>query len=277
MGADLPVVLAQCRYGPLFVLTTDRYIGTSLLRFGAWSDGEMELLLALLRPGDVVVEVGANVGSHTVPLAKHVGGTGRVIAFEPQRALFRVLRGSIGVNNLAGTVELHQEAVGEEMGALHVPVFDYAVVDNFGGFSNSLLEFTRSSAKVVAHDTIAMRTIDSLALPACTLIKADVEGMETAVVAGAFETIERCRPLLYLEAHRGKSRALLLSLDALGYRLWRHSPPILAGRAPEADEKAWRGVVSDNILAAPAARPIPAEVAGRCALTPISDPYRDMP
>jgi len=188
------------------------------------------------------------------------------------------LRGSIAANSLGSIVDLRREAVGEETGVLHVPVFDYDVVDNFGGFSESLLEFTRSEGKIVAHDVVPMRTVDSLSLPSCALVKADVEGMEMAVIGGAFETIGRCRPALYLEAHRGKARALLLSLDSLGYRLWRHFPPIYAPQeSTDAVENPWPGVVSDNILALPAGRSLSSDVIAGFRLNPITDPYRDLP
>ncbi len=225
---ELPVVLRGCRHGPMFVLTTDRYVGGSLTALGEYSEGEIQLLCDLLMPGDTVVEAGSHIGAHTVPLARKVGGAGRLIAFEPQRALYRVLRANIALNNLGRIVDLRLAAVDEVARTLHAPVFDYSVVDSFGGFPDTMVAFTDSPNKAIGHEPVPTMTIDELRLSSCSLLKADVEGMELAVIGGAMETIERCRPTLYLEAHPGKTRALFVSIDAMGYRLWRHTPPMFS-------------------------------------------------
>ena len=77
------------KYGKIIYNTRDRYIGRSLAAYGEYSQGEAELYKQLLRSGDTVIEVGANMGSLTVPLARFVGEAGRVIAFEPQRLIFK--------------------------------------------------------------------------------------------------------------------------------------------------------------------------------------------
>src|SRR5262249_49779677 len=65
-----------------------------------------------------------------------------------------------------------------------------------------------------------------LGLAACRLIKIDVEGMEREVLAGAAETIRRCRPFLYVEdERRDRSEALGAFLHELGYVLHLHQPP----------------------------------------------------
>lgn len=70
-----PVRLKACRYGPLLYWITDTYIGQSLDMYGEFSEGETALLRQIIRPGATVVEVGANIGAHTVCLAKAVGNT----------------------------------------------------------------------------------------------------------------------------------------------------------------------------------------------------------
>ena len=54
--------------------------------YGEWAEGELNLFLQIVRPGDIVLDVGANIGAFTVPLAKRVGMSGRIYAFEPQSA-----------------------------------------------------------------------------------------------------------------------------------------------------------------------------------------------
>lgn len=71
------------------------FVGRSLALYGEYREGEVELFQQILRPGDIAVEVGANIGAHTVPMAKSVGDSGRIISFEPQNEVFQALNGNI--------------------------------------------------------------------------------------------------------------------------------------------------------------------------------------
>ena len=208
-------VLVNAKHGRMLVNRHDVYIGRSLIELGEFSEGEVDLFEQVLPPGSVVVEAGANIGAHTVPLAKRVGSSGRVYAFEPQRVIFQLLCANLALNSLTNVVAFWS-AVGDEQGELLVPEIDYSRPNNFGGLG---LEGRMSGEKV------PLRSIDSLGLAQLNLLKADVEGMEHAVLAGARQTIERCRPLLYVENDReDKSAPLLALIKQLGYRAFAHTP-----------------------------------------------------
>ncbi|MFP3594979.1 hypothetical protein SB689_23840, partial [Chryseobacterium sp. SIMBA_038] len=81
-------VTQQCRYGTMIFNRNDDTIGQSLIKYGEWSEAETFLFSQIVRQGDTVVEVGANIGSHTVMLSQAVGDSGVVFAFEPQRHVF---------------------------------------------------------------------------------------------------------------------------------------------------------------------------------------------
>jgi hypothetical protein len=73
--------------------------------------------------------------------------------------------------------------------------------------------------------------LDSLDLPACHFVKADVEGMELSVLRGAEQTLRRHRPLLYVENDRqASSPALIEYLQSLEYDLYWHLPPLFNPR-----------------------------------------------
>jgi FkbM family methyltransferase len=212
-----PFRLKKCRYGPMIYPTKDRYIGQSLDLYGEFSHGEMELLGQVLHPGQVVLDIGANIGTHTVFFARTVGPVGIVHAFEPQRVLFQILCGNVALGALTN-VHARQAALGRQSGTIQVPTPNYASAGNLGGVS--LEGHARG-------EEVPLLTVDRLGLAACHLIKIDVEGMEGEVLAGAEQTLRRLRPVLYLENDReAKSPALIAQLFALDYRLYWHLPPL---------------------------------------------------
>src|SRR5690606_28828206 len=92
--------LRQCRHGPMLFNKRDLYVGRSLATYGEFSEAEIGLFRQILRPGGVVVEAGANIGAHTVPLARMVGESGAVVAFEPQRLQFQLLCANLALNGM---------------------------------------------------------------------------------------------------------------------------------------------------------------------------------
>jgi FkbM family methyltransferase len=239
--------LKPCKHGSLVYNVHDLYIGRSLEAYGEFSEGEIELFRQFVRPGMVVVEVGANIGTHTVFLARAVGCQGRVLAFEPQRIVFQALCANLALNSIAN-VHAWQAAVGRQCGEILVPELDPEKEHNFGGLG--LGEF-RSGERV------PVVTLDSLKLPQCHLVKVDVEGMEQQVLEGARELLARCQPILYVENDRPeKSAPLIRLIDELGYNMYWHMPPLFnprnfAGNA----ENLFGKVVSVNMLCCPKNRP----------------------
>jgi FkbM family methyltransferase len=254
--------LARTRHGLALFNRHDAYVGRSLGELGEFSEGEVELFRQLLRPGATVVEAGANIGAHTVPLGRLVGRRGAVHAIEPQRVVFQTLCANVALASLAN-VHAHHAAAGAEPGWVTVPSLDFDRPNNFGGLS------------LGAHphgERVPVMTIDGLELRRCDLVKIDVEGMELAVLRGAVETIRARRPLVYVENDRGdRSPALIEALLALGYRLYWHLPPYYRrdnyyGNA----DNPFGGLVSVNVLGVHAS--VKANIQG---LRPIEGPASD--
>lgn len=207
--------IKECRYGTMVYNFNDMYVGRSLDLYAEFSEGEVEIFRQVLRPGMVAVEVGANIGAHTVFLAQAVAPGGHVWAFEPQRICFQTLCANLAVNSIPN-VAARQEAVGNAPGSIVVPVLDFGKENNFGGLA--LGTFT-------SGETVAVITLDSLNLPRCDFLKIDVEGMERFVIEGAAATIKRCQPLMYVENDRKeKSADLVRAIDALDYAMYWHRP-----------------------------------------------------
>ena len=117
------MVMKTCRHGAILFNQQDTFVGRSLDLYGEWCEAEIDLLAQVLKPGDVVLDVGANIGSQTVPFAKFVGDSGRVVAFEPQRLVFQNLCANLALNALRNVVT-YDAGVGKDAGWMHLPVFD---------------------------------------------------------------------------------------------------------------------------------------------------------
>ena len=256
--------LRRCRHGAMLSNVRDRYIGGSLDRYGEFSEGEVALFRQVLAPGMTVVEAGANTGAHTMALARLVGPNGRVLALKPQRVVFQMLCANLALNGFE-QVEAHWAGLGRAPGRPIVPQPDYRRLGNFGRVE---------LAEDGPGEAVAVVPLDSLELAACHLIKADVDGMEAEVLAGAARTIARHRPVLYLENDRAeRSAALLPAVFALGYRVWWHLPPLFnAANFAGARENAYPRIVSGNLFCAP--REAAPAVAGAVEVT---DPEAGLP
>jgi FkbM family methyltransferase len=229
--------LVEGRHGCFLVFAADMYVGRSLEVYGEWTEDEVAVLCQALRPGDHVVDVGANVGTHTVPLARKVGPSGSVLAFEPQPRVFELLAANVAMNGL-DNVRLHNVACAAAPGSLKLPDIDYGRPGNFGGVDlRAMHEASTRTARVI--DIPLVRLDDACDLDRLRLLKIDVEGMETEVLGGAQRTIGRCRPLLYVEnEHPESSPALLGALFDLEYVPYWHIVPFY-------DPRNFRGVSGD--------------------------------
>ena len=210
--------LAAVRDGYLLYNCNDRYIGRSIEQYGEFSASEMNLFEQICKPDDIVIEVGANIGAHTVGLARLVGPQGRVLAFEPQRLPFQMLCGNIALNNLEN-VDCFWSAVGSQDGLIVVPELNPREETNFGGLT---LLGAQNGRRV------ACQMLDRyVTLPRLDLIKIDVEGMEDEVIRGGEQLLKQFKPILYVENDRlERSEALTRLIASFGYRMYWHLPPL---------------------------------------------------
>src|SRR5512141_1091170 len=221
----------------------DIYIGRSLEHYGEFSEGEGDLFRQLVKPGQVIVEVGANIGAHTLLLAQLSGVGGKVLAFEPQRIVFQTLCANLALNSITN-VHCFHAAVGGTPGHVVVPLLDYSRDGNFGGLELG------SHAQ---GESVPLLTIDSLNLPRCDFLKIDVEGMEQQVLEGAVKTIAMHSPVLYVENDRKEKAAPLIRfIDSLGYNMYWHTPPLFnPGNYSGNPENIFGPIVSINMLCLP--------------------------
>lgn len=247
----------DCRYGKMIYNTLDAWVGRSFDLYGEFSEHEISFLLDHVNSGDVVIDVGANIGAMTIPLAQK-NKSGYVVAFEPQEFIFQTLCGNVAINNLHN-VKLFQRAVNDQPNAvLYVPNVNYEKEGNFGGVEMTEL----CPTEITKNYPVMTMTIDQLKLSRVNLIKIDVEGMEPSVLRGAVETIERTRPLLYLECDRAKNMPEIMAfLISTNYKCGIHSPPLFNKDNVERNERdvllvEGKRVISMNLFGYPAEREV---------------------
>lgn len=198
--ASMEVTAHPGRHGVLCHYTGDEVIGASLAHYGEWAEEELYLLSSFIRPTDTVVDVGANIGSHTLAFSRFVGPTGRVLSIDGQRRAFALLTLNTFLN-AAENVRCVPAIAGKECQLRMVSEEDATAPRNLACFSFAAPETPAPNDRPGEQLLFPLSVIalDELHLPRCELIKIDAEGMELEVMFGAIRTIERFRPVIYFE------------------------------------------------------------------------------
>lgn len=197
-------------------------LGLRLYRYG-FCEPEARVCAALLHPGDVFVDGGANVGLFALRGAAVVGPTGRVLACEPGPGTMELLRANAGRNSHP-SLELHEIALSDYEGRAHFTVFE----DGSG-----LASFAPQAGGGRNLD-VTVTTLDNLTVgfaDRVSLVKLDVEGAETKALRGAAELIKRSEPVFIVEvepghlARQGSSvEDLMAVMQPLGYAAYSITP-----------------------------------------------------
>lgn len=188
--------------------------GTLMSRGVAWSERDtLERLLAVVKQGDVIYDVGANFGLYSVALGKRVGGGGKVIAFEPVARTYERLKANVQLNGLTN-VACFRKALGEKDARVEI------YVDVERPWCSTLLKRQPISARQ-AVEAVDVSRGDSLrtdnGLPVPRVVKIDVEGYEYSVIKGLRETLsdERCE-YVACEVHPTALPHAISTEDVLG-------------------------------------------------------------
>lgn len=169
----------------------DWMLASSIARLGCWDLGGTKLFLKVLRRGDLVVDIGANIGWFTLLSSKIVGKEGIVISFEPNPSSFQYLKRSIEKNNL-NQVRAFSEAISNFDGVSTLQMSPMPGQDslarNYGG--------QNISVQCRKLDTVAQ----DMDIAKIDLLKVDVEGAEPDVILGAKRLLDERRiKRIYME------------------------------------------------------------------------------
>lgn len=219
----LPAAAYPVLFGPLkgarFILGSFAGEGRGATAFvGLLEPNQVEHFVKKLKKGDVVFDVGANVGFYTILASRLVGDEGLVVAFEPLPKNLEFLERHLVLNKVT-----------------NVKVMPYACSDRAGSVSffhgpNRAM----GSIKAVGGEEVRVEcvTLDDLAAElakAPNIVKIDVEGAETEVLSGGIRTLTFSHPALFLSTHSAELRDECMTiLSRLGYR----SSPLVSDDDP---------------------------------------------
>ena len=171
-----------------------------------------------IKPGDICLDCGANLGYHAVTMAKMVGPAGKVLAFEPLRVIYQQLCGNVFINDLRNVICLNV-ALGNKPGVIQM---DYVDVDRPQGVNIGATKIGQGG------DVAELIKLDDVLTSGVSFIKIDVQGSEIFLLEGAEKLIQNSRPIMFVEVENqwlncfGRNSEMLLNkILSLGYVLVR--------------------------------------------------------
>ncbi|MDJ0629838.1 MAG: FkbM family methyltransferase [Rhodobacter sp.] len=209
------VVLARPRGTPVYFVINNRddRIHKAQLNGRFYEQEVLDRLARHLPAGGVFVDIGANIGNHTLYMARH-SQAARIIPMEPNPAAISLLAAVVRLNQIEDKVEL---------GALGYGIGDREAEGYSVKIPKGNLGWTRIAQE---GGDLSLRTGDSLLAheERVDLIKIDVEGMEVAALSGLGNTLRRHRPALFVEVDHTNKPAFDKAMSRLGYELTEAFP-----------------------------------------------------
>ncbi len=157
---------------------------------------ESAFVRANLKPGDVFLDIGANIGWFTMLASTIVGERGHIHAFEPRKPTADYLRRSVEANALSSLVTVHEVGLADKDGEWHL-----AWAQGTTNPGSSCLVADPTGAANLNAITINLRKLDDLELSKVDFVKIDIEGAEMLAVSGGRRTIAQHRPVVMSELH----------------------------------------------------------------------------
>jgi FkbM family methyltransferase len=223
-------------------------VGESIIRVAARGEPQVEkAYLELLRPGDVVYDVGANIGWYSLLAARTVGASGSVLAFEPSLENALLAQQNAAVNGFANMTVVPAALTDREGWMSFVQKGSLEGRLESGGGETEGEHPARGRARLEGRTLVPVTTLDAwleqTGQPPPNVVKIDVEGAEAGVLRGMKLTLASAMPTLIIELH-GTREAVAEQLDGAGYR---HS--VIERDVPTREAPSWA-----HVLAVPAAR-----------------------
>jgi FkbM family methyltransferase len=199
------VTIKQCKYGDFAFYNADSPIGHCLSFYGEWAEEELSFIAPHLQPNSNVIDVGANIGTHTVFFSKKCP-QGQIHAIEPQFYIFQILTTNVAIN-ARFNVKPYNVAISND--------YDSLKLLNFPPMSQTRINYgefkVHNSENGIETRCMKLDQFDNI-----QFIKLDVEGYELECLKSGVNLIEKCKPKMYIEFNNKKGNPELISF------LWDH-------------------------------------------------------
>lgn len=190
--------------GVFFIEKQSDDIIKRVIREGWYREGHLFWpLIPHIRPGSIVVDAGAHIGTHTIGFSHRVEPNGLVHAFEPQVKIFAELVVNMSLND-RNNIVFHRTALGNANGFIEM---NPSCPSNEGGIGVGR-----------GGDRAPLHRLDDFHLENVSVIKIDVEGMEMEVLEGALDTIQRNRPVMAIEIMNDVQERIS-QIEKMGYQV----------------------------------------------------------
>lgn len=208
----------------LFVDLADSVIGWGIIR-GKYETHELDFVRRTVKPGQTVLDIGANIGFFTIIMASLIGPTGRVYAFEPMEAHANLLARSIAENDFADRVVVERAALSDKSGSGQL-IRASETINAGGAYLNQ-----QENELPAGHqsDEVKLITLDTYPIQRPVhFIKIDIEGAELLALRGARDLLKEDRPVILSEVHPAQLRKVsgcsakdfVSEIEGLNYRCY---------------------------------------------------------
>lgn len=219
-------IVSKSITGSKLVVNISDYHGAKYVIQGYFDWRNLAIAKAVCRPGDSIIEIGANVGTESVGFRDIVGDKGKLILFEPLPKNVRMLEKMVTINNW-NNVHVYKTAIGNTSGHVNFIIPPHASMSGIG-----FIDMGQTSLKEDRKLKVPIRPLDEFIdhLSNLKIVFSDTEGHECFVLSGAKQIIEKFRPMLVVEAspkllaRSGSSIEELVNiLDKFNYSYWEVS------------------------------------------------------
>lgn len=217
MGKDPSQLLCQ-RNSLSWKLDLNEGIDLSIFLFGYFERDTTQAFQKVLKPGMHVLDIGANIGAHTLPIAKQITGSGKVYAIEPTDWAFHKLQENLNLNPALTNAHTHQVLLTNNPNAAPKAIDASWRVD----CSEIRAKSIESASPLSLDEFVALHAIEKI-----DVIKMDVDGNEVDILKSGTQALKKYKPIMIielcphvLEAHGTSLNELLNLLNELGYELY---------------------------------------------------------
>ena len=219
-------VITTTDLGTFIINKNDIGVGWQLSEFGTYDPNEISLMRQVMhflrtkKENLIALDVGANIGIHSVILSSEVGGR-RVYSFEAQRIIFNMLCGNIAINSLENVLCYHN-AVSDVNELINIPQFNYGMPMSFGSveFAGVQNEKIGQEPRYDLSEKVSTIVLDDVSFQQVDFMKIDVEGMEHKVLKGSDALIKKFKPIIFLEYLKSDSNDLIEHLVSNKYNIY---------------------------------------------------------